>query len=554
MDAHIPYILSIFSNPPQNTAGHLPYLDEEEKQLEDLIKEFKKTSAFHIEHIPLKDKPGDNLSSREIADTIRDYKKKLTVIHYSGHADEVTLSLNEGDVRAQNFIRYIGDCEKVKLVVLNGCSTQGFVKHLLETTNVKAVIATDNPVRDDRAMKFGVDFYRRLLEKDAVAKAFTGALAYALNNYGPDQNIYQLKIKDSKTIEVNLLADMANADGTRDLKKKNADALSKSETIATWGIYTRVQDLLNWNLFESATESEKKIQAIEQIILEKGMKSVEIEVLMGSLNTIIRTFSKLTARDAEQEKELENSIQNLAKATLALEKIQRDIELLNQEKDEISEEKMVDEIIQTYIEAVPSLNYQKQQNKTESDLDEALSKNNYACFILHGDKGSGLHLLSRRLRVWIGLRDEKRAVFDFNSIHMGDFWQKLQKDILGRVVSELPEEIVKEMASQYRDKDGKTKNDFLLIFRYTKKDEQSMDVFTQVVFNFWKEFITTFRKHDTIKEFQHNIYAFVIDDGCEVLREGDNYKGSREKEYLDLYAPDPDVGTTFSLLPVVEPP
>jgi len=556
MEAHIPFILSIFSNPPEDAAGHLSFLDEEEKQLEKLITNFKKTSDFHIEHITLEDKPGDNLDSREIADTIRDYKKKLTVIHYSGHADQVTLSLNAGDVRAENLVRYIGDCEKVKLVVLNGCSTQGFVKLLLETTGVKAVIATNNPVRDDRAMKFSVDFYKSLLERQPVARAFTGALAYALdnNNYKPDQNIYQLTIKDNKTGGVNLLADMANPDGTRDLKRREVPVLDNNETMATWGIYTRVQDVLNWNLFESATESEKKIQAIDQRLLQKETQGFQLENSIEEIKTFIDLLTEKNDPGIKQTQLKEKKEKDLAEAKAALEKVQNDIELLHLEKQDIAEDKIVEELIQTYINAVPNLNYQSQLNKYRLlDEEGVLKKNNYSCFILHGDKGSGLHLLSRRLRDWIDLRDEKKAIFDFNSIHMGDFWEKLQTDMLGRVISDKPENIVKELATHYRDKGGKTKNNFLLIFRYTKKDDQSMDVFNKVAFNFWKEFVTTFRKHDTIKEFDHSIYAFVIDDSCEVLCAQDSYTGSREAEYHALYAMDPDVGTTFRLMPVVEP-
>jgi hypothetical protein len=551
MSNYVPYILTIFSNPAPNTAGHLPYLDTEKEELQKMFAEAKKNSDTNVDDLLAEDKPEDNLDSPAIGKLIKEFKKRLTVIHYSGHADTVMLTLNQQDVRAQNFVKYISDCDSAKLVVLNGCSTQGFVKLLLETTGVKAVIATNNPVRDDRAMKFSVNFYEALLEKKTLSQAYTLALSYAQDNFTMDENIFQAKLENKKITSFDLLAD-ENKQGMRAVKKAKQHILEQADQIAPWGLFTRSMDVLDWKLFESATADEKKLQEFTVKIRKAEADIKELEPQIRQLEVFIDLLNRMENPTDEHKlikAENENKVTDL-KGRIA--SLHNDIAALQQSIDELSTEKNDDELLKSYQEAFFKLNY-LDQRKTIFDAKKKAALDKYSCFILHGSNKSCIHLLSRRLRNWLGFNNEKKAIFDYASHHLGNFWQKLQHDLLGRIVSSDRETIVKELHKLYRNQKGETQNHLLLIFRISVTETEDTEKYIDSVFDFWGEFIALFRKLEPAGANDHNIYSFIIDNSCEVFLFEECYKSNRQDTYVTLHKKYPDIKPSFQLLPVVGP-
>jgi len=253
MASFVPYILSIFSNPPDSSPDHLKYLEEEKNILKALIKEANKQEEFNIQHYVLEDRLDNDLSIQTIAEDIYDLKKKYTVIHYSGHADRAMLSLQKEALRSENFIRFISECEKLKIVVLNACSTEGFVKKMLENTNVRAVIATDKPVGDEKAKRFSKEFYKRLTTNEYLTDSFLNALSSTLLvDYKDDSFIVKAVFNGDVIAEGTILSDRKDATNTRGIKKKLDKLFEKDEEEAKWGLYCRFEDILDWKVFNTA--------------------------------------------------------------------------------------------------------------------------------------------------------------------------------------------------------------------------------------------------------------------------------------------------------------
>lgn len=107
------------------------------------------------------------------------YERQLCLFSYSGHADGQSLHLDSDQANALGIARQLGRSAEngsLKLVVLNGCSTAGQVKALLDA-GVPAVVATSASVEDKSACEFGLRFFRGLGEKRlSIRDAFASAL------------------------------------------------------------------------------------------------------------------------------------------------------------------------------------------------------------------------------------------------------------------------------------------------------------------------------------------------------------------------------------------
>jgi hypothetical protein len=113
---------------------------------------------------------------------LSEHKEELTLFHYSGHAGEQFLLLNDAVANANGIAYQIAQSASngiLKLVVLNGCSTARQVKILLEL-EVPVVIATNAPIGDKSARIFSIRFYGNMASKGmTIREAFEDALAAA---------------------------------------------------------------------------------------------------------------------------------------------------------------------------------------------------------------------------------------------------------------------------------------------------------------------------------------------------------------------------------------
>jgi len=111
----------------------------------------------------------------KIAEYLVLYRDDIMLFNYSGHAGRDQLILEDQAVRAEGIAHLLGQCPNLKLVVLNGCSTQGQVEELLER-GVPVVVATNAPVEDERSARFAIRFYQGLSEHLSINEAFEMAI------------------------------------------------------------------------------------------------------------------------------------------------------------------------------------------------------------------------------------------------------------------------------------------------------------------------------------------------------------------------------------------
>lgn len=108
------------------------------------------------------------------------FRSHITIFHYSGHAGRDRLLLEgEESAHAEGVAHLLGQCPRLKLAVLNGCSTQGQVQRLL-VAGVPVVVATSAPVEDEKACRFGLRFYQGLENQLTIGEAFEMAAGEAL--------------------------------------------------------------------------------------------------------------------------------------------------------------------------------------------------------------------------------------------------------------------------------------------------------------------------------------------------------------------------------------
>ena len=107
------------------------------------------------------------------------FRNNLSVFLYSGHAGKDKLLLDDTNALSAGIAQALGQCSKLKMVVLNGCSTKGQVQELLKQ-GVPLVIATSAPINDELATNFSIRFFQALKEQASFGEAFELAVAETL--------------------------------------------------------------------------------------------------------------------------------------------------------------------------------------------------------------------------------------------------------------------------------------------------------------------------------------------------------------------------------------
>lgn len=167
-------LLFAFANQP---TAPLPTLQEEDDTLMRLLAPRAKAQHFLLHR--------ESFATLErLPAYLTLYRDSLAVFLYSGHAGRDRLLMTDGTAHAQGLARMLGQCPRLRLVVLNGCSTDGQVRDLLEA-GVPVVVATSAPVDDRRATQFSTRFFEALQQQFSLREAFDMAQAAMLTQY-PD--------------------------------------------------------------------------------------------------------------------------------------------------------------------------------------------------------------------------------------------------------------------------------------------------------------------------------------------------------------------------------
>lgn len=157
----LPVLYLAFAN---NPAAPLANLTREARDMEKALQ--------RVENGLLQLKKDEFATLDAISQKLRDYHNRVVLLHYGGHADGQTLLLSDGEAADGRGIAALLQAQKhLKLVFLNGCSTRGQVKRLLEL-GIPAVLATATPVGDEQATEVAQLFYEALAGGMSIGEAF----------------------------------------------------------------------------------------------------------------------------------------------------------------------------------------------------------------------------------------------------------------------------------------------------------------------------------------------------------------------------------------------
>ncbi|MEM7539936.1 MAG: CHAT domain-containing protein, partial [Chloroflexota bacterium] len=201
-----PVIFLAFANPTAGARGYLRNLGEEARQLENTIRQAKVDDLCELVI-----KPYAGLA--EIIEVFQEYRNRIAIFHYAGHAKNFMLLLEDSDgnignigsinnsntgknrgttlIDGRGLAAFLGEQNSLQLVFLNACSTQPQVDELFNA-NVPAVIATSQSIRDDVATRFATHFYQSLTSGANLQKAYNEAesVAKAMVGEGNVRDIY----------------------------------------------------------------------------------------------------------------------------------------------------------------------------------------------------------------------------------------------------------------------------------------------------------------------------------------------------------------------------
>ncbi|GAA4278733.1 hypothetical protein [Aquimarina mytili] len=153
------FFVGIFEN---DAGAPLTHLDDERKAIDVLL--LKEKEIFSKEII-LNEGIDGFISKLQLLTNV------MTVFHFSGHHnnDDEAITLSDEIFNDKGLIQILNNAPKLKMVFINGCSSQKIVDAL---SNVPIVIGTKTPVYDHFAKTLSTRFYELLLnQKDNIDTA-----------------------------------------------------------------------------------------------------------------------------------------------------------------------------------------------------------------------------------------------------------------------------------------------------------------------------------------------------------------------------------------------
>ncbi len=299
----VPVIFLAFADDKDD---HLPYLQQE---AEDIYLEL--TPLQNRQHIQVyRDQHAD---IKKIYHYLTDYKGRVAIFHYSGHADSRRLRFEGQDADASGIAEKLARQPELKLVFLNGCSTREQVDYLLEL-GVPAVIATTVKVEDEMARDFAGQFYKALAKpKTTIEEAFASAssLVRSLRQFSPSLHYRGIDLEPEGTgdgLPWGLY--LGGAEGSAEARAvlDYQLPLDNHREIIVWGTpeYTANAPKLNENLvmslFQEFSKSNEEIRKWKEFFGQFG--SIEYKAVRAALINIFpapigQQFRKLVFGEQE---------------------------------------------------------------------------------------------------------------------------------------------------------------------------------------------------------------------------------------------------------------
>ena len=166
----------LYSSDAQGQANPLSEVSMEMANIYKMFLPIQDQGLINIRNYP-------NSTFSSLLDDLRNLRSRVLVWHFAGHANQSGIDLADKQILLGPLSGLIGAYWRPKLIFLNGCSTQGMVKELLNK-GVGAVIATNSQIADENARSFAENFYHVWLGGDSLKGAFDFASKVLLASPG----------------------------------------------------------------------------------------------------------------------------------------------------------------------------------------------------------------------------------------------------------------------------------------------------------------------------------------------------------------------------------
>ncbi|PHN07388.1 CHAT domain-containing protein [Flavilitoribacter nigricans] len=245
----VPVIFLAFAN---NSDAPLPQLEREGESIYRCLNEGSGKGHYILHRESF-------ATTEKIAHYLIDFKDRVVVFHYGGHAEGDGLELTDQKAGSEGIAQLISAQKQLKLVFLNGCSTKPQVKQLLDL-GVPAVIATSCPINDTKATELAEQFYSALMKRHTIREAFAMAAGLIKAKGGEAEQYRGIVLKED------------------------------AETFP-WGLYSENDEVLDWKLPDQKNNRQEIIirNASEQFNFSKTPVNTHLTQIL--LN-VLRPFSR----------------------------------------------------------------------------------------------------------------------------------------------------------------------------------------------------------------------------------------------------------------------
>jgi hypothetical protein len=169
-----PVIFLAFANDRVNETAYLRNLPKEMSGIREVLQKAVKAGLCELVERA-------NATIAQILDVFQDnyYKDRIAVFHYGGHANgyQLLLETMEGEhasAHSEGLISFFAKQQGLKLVFLNGCSSQQQALDLIEV-GLPTVIGTSQSINDDVATSLAIRFYAALGNGANLSRAWSEA-------------------------------------------------------------------------------------------------------------------------------------------------------------------------------------------------------------------------------------------------------------------------------------------------------------------------------------------------------------------------------------------
>ncbi len=161
----IPVIFLAFANDQVDTTKYLRKLP---KELAGIRKELNAARQAGVCEVIER----ANVTIDDIFDVFQEYRERIAIFHYGGHAGSYHLLLEahsgkHAKVHSEGLVSFLSKQHGLQLTFINGCCSQ-LQAEALVNAGIPAVIGTSENIRDDVAQDLAVRFYKGLATKEGL--------------------------------------------------------------------------------------------------------------------------------------------------------------------------------------------------------------------------------------------------------------------------------------------------------------------------------------------------------------------------------------------------